>query len=183
MKVAGSNSDHDERKMPVRLMVWLMGAALTLAGCTTTGQGSGPQTAASTSPQIRSVTYATTPCHGFCPVFSVTIGADGAGVFNGTRNTAVVGERRFTATPQQVADFFRRLQPYLPVGELLLAGPDSCKTYASDLPSADVTWTGGNGAGHLLYDFGCDRDAHRALAEALRGAPEALPIAELIGKR
>jgi hypothetical protein len=129
------------------------------------------------------MTYATTPCHGFCPVYRFTIGIDGSGVFTGTSNTAVIGERRFTATPTQVADFFNRLQPYLPVGELLLAGPDNCKMYVTDLPSADVIWTGGGGAGHLLYDYGCDRDAHRTLAEALRGAPQALPIAELIGKR
>jgi hypothetical protein len=46
-----------------------------------------------------------------------------------------------------------------------------------------VTWTGQNGAGHLVYDYGCDRDAHRTLAEALRSAPQALPIAALIGER
>jgi hypothetical protein len=34
-----------------------------------------------------------------------------------------------------------------------------------------------------LYDFGCDHDAHRTLAQALRGAPQALPVAELIGTR
>lgn len=167
----------------MRLMIWLTGAVLALSGCATTEHGSGLQTAASTSPQVRSVTYATTPCHGFCPVYSVTIGADGAGVFTGSSNTAVVGERRFTATSQQVGDFFGRLKPYLTVGEVVLAGPDSCKTYASDLPSADVRWTGEGGAGHLLYDYGCDREAHRTMAEALRGAPQALPLAEMIGKR
>jgi hypothetical protein len=171
------------REMTMRSMAWIMGAALVLAGCATTGHETGPQAAGSARPQIQRVTYATTACHGFCPVYSVTIGADGAGMFTGTSNTAVVGERRFTATPAQVADFFGRLQPYLPVGELLLAGPDSCKMYATDLPAADVTWTGGDSAGHLLYDYGCDRDAHHTLAEALRSAPQALPIAELIGKR
>lgn len=167
----------------MRLMIWITGSALALAGCATTGHGSGPQTAVSANPQVQSVTYATTPCHGFCPVYSVTVGADGAGVFTGTRNTAVIGERRFTATPQQVATFFAGLQPYLTTGEVLLAGPESCKSYATDLPSADVTWKGAGGAGHLLYDYGCDRDARRALAEALRGVPESLPIAGMIGKR
>lgn len=156
---------------------------MALSGCATTGHGVVPQTAATRQAQIRSVIYATTPCHGFCPVYSVTIDANGVGVFSGTSNTAVAGKHRFTATREQVADFFNRLQPYLPVGELVLAGPDACKMYASDLPSADVKWTGGSGSGHLLYDYGCDRDAHRMLADALRAAPQALPIAELIGKR
>lgn len=172
--------------MMTRSITWLA-AALALGGCATGQVGPRPTTAAPTAgaprSQIQSLTYATTPCHGFCPVYSVTVAADGAGVFTGTRNTAVIGERRFTATPAQVAAFFDGLQPYLPVGELLLAGPDSCKMYASDLPSADVRWTGRPGAGHLLYDYGCDRDTHRALAEALRAAPQALPIAALIGSR
>jgi hypothetical protein len=167
----------------MRLMAWMTGAALALAGCATTERGGGPPTAGAPRAQIDSVTYSTTPCHGFCPVYSVTIDASGAGVFTGTRNTAVVGDRRFTATRAQVADFFDRLQPYRPVGERLLAGPDTCKTYATDLPSVDVTWTGGGGIGHLRYDFGCDRDSNRGLAEALRAAPQALAIGELIGKR
>ncbi len=166
----------------MRSIGW-MTAALALAGCASTGQPGGPMVAAPAKPQIRSLTYATTPCHGFCPVYTVTVAADGAGVFTGTRNTTVLGERRFTATPAQVAAFFNGLQPYLPVGELLLAGPDACKSYATDLPSVDVTWTGGTGSGHLLFDYGCDRTEHRALADALRAAPQALPIADLIGKR
>ncbi|WP_267395798.1 MULTISPECIES: DUF6438 domain-containing protein [unclassified Sphingomonas] len=160
-----------------------MGAALALAACATTKHGAKPQAAAPPRPHVESLTYATPPCHGSCLVYSLTIGADGAGTFTGFTNTAVIGERRFTATPAQAADFFNRLQPYLPVGELLLAGPDACKMYATDLPSIDVTWTGGGDAGHLLYDCGCNRDVHRTLAEALRDAPQALPIAELIGKR
>ncbi|MEG3093445.1 DUF6438 domain-containing protein [Sphingomonas sp. PB1R3] len=166
----------------MRLM-WLAGTTLALSGCATTEHKVEPQAVASARSEIRSLTYATTPCHGFCPVYSVTISADGAGVFTGTSNTAVVGERRFTATPAQVASFYDRLQPYLPVGEVLLTGPDTCRVYATDLPSVDVTWTGEGGAGHLVYDYGCDRDAHRPLAETLRTAPQTLPITELIGKR
>ena len=162
---------------------WITGAALTLAGCVATERGPRPKTGASPRPQIQSVTYSTTPCHGLCPVYSVKIGTNGAGMFTGSSNTAVIGERHFKATPAQVAAFFDRLQPYLPTGELLLTGADACKAYATDLPSADITWTGGARAGHLLYDYGCDRHAHRELAEALRDAPEALPIAGLIGKR
>jgi hypothetical protein len=163
--------------------VGFIAAALALGGCSTTRHQVGPQAAATLKPQLQSMTYTTTPCHGFCPVYTVTVAASGAGAFTGTSNTAMVGERRFTATPQQVANFFKLLQPYLPVGELLLTGPDACKMYATDLPSADVRWTGGSGSGHLLFDYGCDGDEHRTLAEALRAAPQALPIAELIGKR
>ncbi|WP_277967930.1 DUF6438 domain-containing protein [Sphingomonas echinoides] len=167
----------------MRLLTMMTGATLALAGCAAPQREAAPHPIGLSPAQIRSVTYATTPCHGFCPVYSVTIGADGAGVFTGTRNTAVTGERRFTATARQVTDFFARLHPYLPVGERLLTGPETCKTYASDLPSADVTWTGAGGSGHLVYDYGCDRGGNQALAEALRGAPQALPIADLIGKR
>lgn len=167
----------------MRLMVWMTGTTLALSGCATIRHEAEPPAAASARSQIRSLTYATTPCHGFCPVYSVTVSADGVGVFTGMSNTAVLGERRFTATPAQVANLFAQLQPYLPVGEVLLTGPDTCKMYATDLPSVDIRWTGEDGAGHLLYDYGCDRDAHRPLAEALRAAPQTLPIAELIANR
>jgi hypothetical protein len=163
-----------KRETMARFTAWITLTALALAGCATTEHVDGPQTATHPRPQIESLTYATTPCHGFCPVYRVTISDDGAGVFTGTSNTAVTGERRFRATPAQVADFFKRLQPYLPVGELLLADTDACKMYATDLPSADVKWTGRSGAGHLLYNYGCDRDAHHTLADALRGAPQAV---------
>ncbi|HXH15965.1 MAG TPA: DUF6438 domain-containing protein [Sphingomonas sp.] len=165
-----------------RSIGWIAGA-LVLGGCTTAGQQAGQPTSSTAPPEIQTVTYATTPCHGFCPVYTVTVAADGTGMFTGTSNTAVVGERAFKATPAQVAGFFDQLRPYLPVGELLLSGPNECKTYASDLPSADVRWTGGTGSGHLLFDFGCARDQHVALADALRAAPQALPITDLIGKR
>ncbi|WP_129586209.1 DUF6438 domain-containing protein [Sphingomonas montana] len=167
----------------IRLMGFSAGAALALTGCATSGPVATLQTPAPPQAQIQAITYATTPCHGFCPVYSVTIAADGTGTFTGTRNTAVTGERRFTVRPAQAAAFFARLQPYLPTGELLLNGPDACNSYASDLPSADVTWRGAGGSGHLVYDYGCDRDEHRQLADALRAAPTVLPIAELIGRR
>jgi hypothetical protein len=129
------------------------------------------------------MTYVMTPCNGSCPLYAVTVKANGIGMFTGTSNTAVVGRRRFLATREQVAEFLRRLQPYLPAGELLLSGPNACRTYATDLPSVDVTWTDESGAGHLRFDYGCDRGEHHMLAEALRAAPQALPIAGLIGKR
>jgi hypothetical protein len=165
----------------VRQIGWIFGLAVALGGCASTDRVAGTRPAE--APRVQSVTYATTPCHGFCPVYSVTIGRNGAGLFTGIRNTAVSGERRFNATPAQAADFVNRLQPYLPTGELLLNGPESCKTYASDLPSVDVRWSGNGGSGHLLYDLGCDREEHRALSDALRAAPKALPIAELTGER
>ncbi|MFD1951238.1 DUF6438 domain-containing protein [Sphingomonas arantia] len=167
----------------MRLIGFLAVAAFALAGCTTAGPVSAPTTPATPQSRIQAITYATTPCHGFCPVYSLTIAANGAGTFTGTRNTAVTGERRFTATPAQTTAFFARLQPFLPTGELLLNGPEACKSYATDLPSADVTWSGADGSGHLVYDYGCDRDEHRPLADALRTAPAMLPIADLIGSR
>jgi hypothetical protein len=181
--MASRTNEHDRNNSMRRLTGSLAGIAFALAGCAATGPIATRPVATTPPPRIQAITYATTPCHGFCPVYSVTVAADGAGTFTGIRNTAVTGERRFMATHTQTAAFFARLQPYLPTGELLLNGPDSCKSYASDLPSADVTWRGTAGSGHLVYDFGCDRDAHRPLADALRAAPAALPIADLIGSR
>ncbi|MFC3579378.1 DUF6438 domain-containing protein [Sphingomonas hylomeconis] len=153
-------------------------AALLLAGCATT-----PSSPAGSVAAGGQLTYRTLPCHGFCPVYTVQIDRNGQGVFTGAEHSAVTGERRFTATPAQTAEFFRRLQPYRPAGELVLDGQEKCASYATDLPGADVTWTDAGGRAHLTYNYGCDREKHRAMADALRSAPDALPIADLIGKR
>ena len=55
--------------MMTRSITWLA-AALALGGCATGQVGPRPATDPATTPrsQIHSLTYTTTPCHGFCPV-------------------------------------------------------------------------------------------------------------------
>jgi len=133
-----------------------------------------------------SITYETAPCFGACPVYSVTVRPDGSGVFDGKRFTAVSGARTFTLTREQYDAFATRLAPYIPQsGDVRYAiGEANCRNPVTDMPSVDVTWTRAIGdRQHLHFYFGCDLEKNRAMRDALGHAPDALPIAELIGAR
>ena len=130
-----------------------------------------------------SISYETGPCFGACPVYKVTVRADGSGTFEGRRFTAVTGERSFRITPAQYRAFADHLAPLRPAqGEVRLSG-EACRQMATDLPSAEVTWFSqiGNSQSYYFY-YGCDMEANRAIAERLRSAPVLLPIGEMIGR-
>jgi hypothetical protein len=162
-------------------------AALALAGCAKTGER--PETGTPKPPvaiESDSITYTTGACFGRCPVFSVTVRPDGSSVFKGERFTAVTGEKAFQLTPAQYEDFAKRLAPYRPEsGEAIYApGQPLCKEVATDLPGVDIRWTRAIGdSQHLYYYFGCDMTKNRAMADALGGAVELLPIEDMIGER
>jgi hypothetical protein len=158
----------------------MMAAALAaLGGCATMG------TPDEAPRPVETITYATSPCFGACPVYRVTVTSDGTGTFDGKRFTGVTGERRFTVTPAQFADFRNRLQPYRPPsGERRIApGEDACGPTITDQPGASVNWSGGGAAaaGLSLY-YGCGAPALAAMKAALRAAPDALPIGAFVAK-
>jgi hypothetical protein len=159
-------------------LVMMIAALATLAGCTTTGAAEPPQAA-------ETIRYETGPCFGACPVYAVMVSSDSIGTFEGKRFTAVTGEQSFTLTPAQFADFRARLQPYRPTaGERrIVSGEPDCGSMITDQASASVSWQGGSvpPASLSLY-YGCAAPALAAMNAALRSAPEALPIAAMIGK-
>jgi len=162
----------------------MMAAMAALGGCAMDGA---TQVDAGTPMPVESnsITYATHPCFGACPVYSVTVSPDGQGTFTGTRFTAVTGERTFTLSREAYERFAAALAPYRPEsGEVRFdMGSEKCGAAITDQPSVDVTWTSEIGSSeHLYFYYGCAGD-NQALADALRSAPEALPIAEMIGKR
>jgi hypothetical protein len=108
------------------------------------------------------------------------------GVFNGIRNTAVTGERKFQLSPDQYKAFAGQLAPYRPAsGEVRYShGEPNCKQAVTDMPSVDVRWTRAIGDSQaLMFYFGCDMEKNRAMADALGGAIEELPLEPLIGER
>ena len=151
-------------------------AALSVAACASVppGEGSGAD--------LASISYEAGPCFGACPVYRVTVSADGSGRFEGRRYTAASGERAFAVTPQQFAAFARQLAPLRPAeGERRYSG-EACAMMATDLPSTEVVWTDADGSRRTLYFYhGCDMERNRAIAERLEAAPRLLPIRELIG--
>ena len=129
------------------------------------------------------ITYAALACHGTCPVYTVTLGPDGQGIFEGQAHVAVTGARRFRASPEQVRSFTAALTKLRPDGERLVQpGRRDCGPAATDLPGADVQWQGAGGVAHLRVDFGCRGKKARRLAAALRGLPASLlPLQPFLG--
>ena len=151
---------------------------LALAACAT------PQADQPIPADIEGIEYETGPCFGACPVYRIALNADGSGLFEGRNATAVMGERSFRVTPEQYRAFAARLSPYQPEeAERRYSGPPLCAQMATDLPSVTITWHRPDGGSRLLYFYyGCDMERYRAMAEALRSAPDALAVGDLIGR-
>jgi hypothetical protein len=148
-------------------------AAAALSGCATAA----PETPAR---GLRAISYETGPCFGACPVYKVTVNADGSGVFEGRRFTAE-GARSFRVSPREFRDFAARLEPLRPKSGAVRYDSSRCERVATDMPSVDVEWIEAGGAAQQLnFYFGCDMEKNRGMAERLRSAPASLPIAELI---
>jgi len=147
-------------------------AALALTACATM-----PADAADRG--LRSISYEAGPCFGACPAYRVIVYADGTGLFEGRRFTAVSGERSFTVTPAQFRAFAAGLAPDRPAqGERRYAG-ESCRRMATDQDSLEIVWRG-TGEQRLNVYYGCDMERNRAMFERLRAAPRLLPIEAFI---
>ena len=166
--------------MRSRLFALMAAPMLMLAGCSATLHGPTPPPTA----KPLTITYATNPCYGFCPVYSVTVSADGTGHFNGIQQTTVTGKRDFSVTPAQFKAFADTLAPWRPVGDKrIVPGEPGCERPVYDLPGVKIIWAGAGPAGSLDYYYGCMMDAPKGLADALGNAPDKLPIEAMIGAR
>lgn len=147
-------------------------AALLVAGCSPAPPARPPLVTGANE----SIRFATGPCFGRCPVFTIEVWSDGRASFSGERFTAVEGRRDFTVTPAQYADYARRLAPYRPRGERRLSGAVCGENYEPDMPWIDVQWIGKDPPDRLHIDIGCDPQANEAMIEAVGRAPEVLGI-------
>jgi hypothetical protein len=129
---------------------------------------------------VQTISFETGPCFGRCPVYRFHINSDGSGTFEGLRFTATTGTRAFRATYSQYRAFARQLEPIRPASGSVRYEVPACRSMATDLPSAEVTWRSRRGAQSLYFYFGCDMQRNRAIAERLNAAPALLPIGYFI---
>lgn len=127
--------------------------------------------------QVTSISYETTPCFGFCPVYRVTVNADGSGLFEGLRHSQVQGERRFRITRARFRAFVARLATARPArGDISYDHATRCQGAGpppTDMPSIIVTWTEGRRRQTLRYYGGCNVPRVRRALDEARGL---LPI-------
>ncbi|WP_428682572.1 hypothetical protein [Sphingopyxis sp.] len=82
-------------------------------------------------------------------------------------------------TPDKFARFVQALRPYRPKGELSLQDRPACQALWNDMDGVRVAWIDANGTDKLIFNFGCDTDSNRKMADALRAAPDLLGLASL----
>lgn len=141
-----------------------------------------PAAARPLSPAVpESITYQAGPCFGGCPIYNVTVRSDGTGTFEGVNFTTVRGTRNFRLTARQYRAFARHVAPIRPARGSIDHNGNGCRTMATDMDSATVTWRGRRGTQRLHLYYGCDTERNRALAGRLRAAPGLLPIGDFIG--
>jgi hypothetical protein len=154
-------------------------AATALAGCKT---HSGSSHGYGHAGNVESITYETGPCFGTCPVYTVTVHANGSGLFVGHSHTTVTGNQSFTVTHSQFAQFLNQLAPVRPAsGTVRHASGSDCTSMVTDLPSTDVKWNGVNGQQQELFVYhGCRFPGSQAMINRLQQAPGLLPIGSFI---
>ena len=132
---------------------------------------------------VETITFETGPCFGTCPVYRVVVNSNGTGTFEGRRHTAVAGTRHFRLRPGQYRAFAAQLAPLRPARGTVRYAGEMCRSMATDLPSAEVTWRSRRGTQGLYFYYGCDMRKNRAIAERLTAAPGLLPIGDYIRPR
>jgi len=99
-----------------------------------------PACASAPATPVQTISFETGPCFGACPVYRLHVNSDGSGVFEGIRFTAVTGTRPFRATSAQYRAFARMLEPIRPARGSVRYEGRACRSMATDMPSANVTW-------------------------------------------
>lgn len=111
-------------------------ALLAMGACATTSQQAHSDR---TAPRPEAITLSVGPCFGFCPVYDLTVDAAGEVVFQGSRHTAVLGERRRRVSPETYAALAADLARFKPTAEA--SSPVECTAAVSDTSSYTVTWS------------------------------------------
>lgn len=147
--------------------------SLPLAACVAT-----PASVSPAAPvPAEKITMSVGPCFGSCPVYKVSISSAGTVIFNGERDTAVLGEMTRSADAETYRRIARQLAPFRPVDGAQTAV--ECSAAVSDTSTLTVSWT--DVTGHdatATIASGCPSGPGRDLVNILTALPTQLGIAE-----
>ncbi|ARS52367.1 DUF6438 domain-containing protein [Kushneria konosiri] len=162
-----------------------LAGAVMLAGCASGGDpepaSNRGDIAAAAAGDLTSIRYEVGPCHGFCPVYSVEVRADGTTTFIGQQHTQARGRQ----VRQNDAQAFSRLQQALAPWQPMMdqsRESDDCGPRVTDMSHYTVTWIWHNGhRATLLHDGGCRSARARSLTHLLGDRmPQTLGISNWI---
>ncbi|MEN3748306.1 DUF6438 domain-containing protein [Sphingomonas sp. HF-S3] len=132
------------------------------------------------------------PCEGQCPVFTITLFADGRGIFDGKGagpftdmdTTTLVGSRTFKVSPQTYREVVAALEPVRPSGRRMIVEnePGECADHIPDGASRSIAWAGEAGRSDALHwATGCVEPRYAPIQRSINSALAKLPVIEWIG--
>lgn len=159
-----------------------LAAAATLAACV--GGLKPPTAPLNAGGSLITVESESGPFCGRCDKVKITALSDGQiwmehGYWAGPYRDWRVERQHIQGAPERFARFRDALLPYRPTGTLALQDQPPCTTLWNDVDGARVEWKDAKGSDKLLLNFGCDPETRRAMADAVRAAPDLLGIATL----
>jgi Domain of unknown function (DUF6438) len=131
--------------------LWLVAAALV--GCSHGSTSPEPPAAA----PIEAVTMHRSACHGSCPVYSVTVKADGTVLFSALEHVKPLGDSTHRVPAARVAELAKTIDEigYWQWQDRYLAEEDGCAAVATDHPGVDIEVRRGGATKRVSYYYGC----------------------------
>jgi hypothetical protein len=124
-----------------------------------------------------------TPCFGGCPVYRVSVTADGVVSYEGVAGVRHQGPASKRIPPGQVSALMSELERagYFSFAPRFTPADPACGRYATDSPSAITSVTAGTRSHRIEHDYGCG-SAPGALVVLERRIDEVLGSAEWTGR-
>lgn len=132
-------------------------ALLAAGACAPAQNGSpGDGAAAAVSGDSR-ITMQRLPCYGTCPVYRVTIAADGTVTFDGERHVAASGTHTATVAAADAAALMRELDAagFFGLEEKYVYPAQACGSYHTDAPRVLLTLVLDGRSRTVEHDHGC----------------------------
>ena len=146
---------------------------ISLIGCASTPSNSKEDSQ-------ETIRYASSPCFGACPIYSVEISPTGAVRFEGKQYTKVIGIRDFKVDPAVYKKLQQQLKMYRPATGTSLK-TTQCEQTMTDQQSAYFSWKHLDGTEtNLSHYMGCISPANNKLNQLIHDLPKLMMIEDLV---
>ncbi|PTV44738.1 hypothetical protein DBL02_12275 [Acinetobacter oleivorans] len=146
-------------------------SGLALMGCASVQQAPNTQ---------ETIRYASSPCFGACPIYSVEVIPTGLIRFEGKQYTKAIGVKEIQGSVKDYKKLADDLKAYRPeTGTQAKTG--GCQQTATDMSSYYISWIQPNGTETKLSHYkGCMSPANSRLNKIMDSLPDQLGIKDLI---
>ena len=155
----------------MRFLVLATLSGLALMGCASVQQAPNTQ---------ETIRYASSPCFGACPIYSVEVAPTGLIRFEGKQYTKAIGVKEIQGSVKDYQKLVSDLKTYRPeTGTQAKTG--GCQQTATDMSSYYISWIQANGTETKLSHYkGCMSPANNKLNKIMDSLPEQLGLKDLI---